>query len=187
MRSPAELRQQSEELYAVIDDVLAGSTPTVSSGQCNQMSKNIIVKWIKLFHWFPYTYRCVLYILVVFQIAAVVQNVDPECGFAGELYFFDSMWHTEQWANEEESFFPFLWLASSVIAGQFTVLTDFFFLQVLIIIWRRKQDWMKWCHQCNWLFKALQCFPPFINNFKFIEGLIKFFSFKRACIQILRT
>lgn len=39
MRSPAELRQQSEELYAVIDDVLASSTPTVSSGKCDQMSK----------------------------------------------------------------------------------------------------------------------------------------------------
>lgn len=33
MCSPAELRQQSEELYAVIDDVLASSTPTVSSGK----------------------------------------------------------------------------------------------------------------------------------------------------------
>lgn len=39
MRSPAELRQQSEELYAAIDDVLASSTPTVSSVNCGQMSK----------------------------------------------------------------------------------------------------------------------------------------------------
>ncbi|XP_075874828.1 uncharacterized protein mlip isoform X3 [Nelusetta ayraudi] len=33
MCSPAELRQQSEELYAVIDDVLASSTPTTSRSQ----------------------------------------------------------------------------------------------------------------------------------------------------------
>lgn len=31
MCSPAQLRQQSEELYAVIDDILANSLPPVSS------------------------------------------------------------------------------------------------------------------------------------------------------------
>lgn len=31
MCSPAQLRQQSEELYAVIDEVLANSAPPVSS------------------------------------------------------------------------------------------------------------------------------------------------------------
>lgn len=32
MYSPAQLRQQSEELYATIDEVLANSVPPVSSG-----------------------------------------------------------------------------------------------------------------------------------------------------------
>lgn len=42
MCSPAQLRQQSEELYAVIDDVLARSTPIVSSDKSCQMSKSCL-------------------------------------------------------------------------------------------------------------------------------------------------
>ena len=34
MCSPAQLRQQSEELYAVIDEILANSIPEVSSMYC---------------------------------------------------------------------------------------------------------------------------------------------------------
>lgn len=47
MCSPAQLRQQSEELYAVIDDVLARSTPIVSSDKWYQMSKSCL--FINLF------------------------------------------------------------------------------------------------------------------------------------------
>lgn len=42
MCSPAQLRQQSEELYAVIDDVLARSTPIVSSDKWYQRSKSCL-------------------------------------------------------------------------------------------------------------------------------------------------
>lgn len=59
--------------------------------------KNIIGKWIDWFNWFSFTCGSAIYVFVDFQIAAVVQNVDPNSGFAGELCFFDSMWHTGQW------------------------------------------------------------------------------------------
>lgn len=75
-------------------------------------------------------YVCVLYVFVDFQIAAVVQNVDPNCGLAGELGFLRqhvTPWAVSKWRGKKgKTFLSFLFLAPSVVAGQFTKLTELY-------------------------------------------------------------
>lgn len=80
MCSPAQLRQQSEELYAVIDEILANSIPAVSQKKSYELCTNVD---------FKNDLMCLF--LQNIPVRAAIQVIDSQCWSAGKVCFFNVM------------------------------------------------------------------------------------------------